>query len=125
MDDVQELDGDEAEPPALISSSRPIYTYILLGSIVAVFIAQILFGEALGSLSESALAGDDRSAIAAGFVKPYFLKYHEYWRILTGATVHGGVLHVAMNGYALLMLGRLCELLSNRAHLAIVFVLSC
>jgi membrane associated rhomboid family serine protease len=30
-----------------------------------------------------------------------------------------------MNGYALLVLGRVCELLSNRAHLAIVFVLAC
>lgn len=125
MEEIQQPDAVETEQQAPTISSSSLYTYILLGSIAAVFIAQILFGDALGSLSVSALAGDDRSAIAAGFVKPYFLKYHEYWRILTGATVHGGVLHVVMNGYALLMLGRLCELLSNQAHLAIVFVLAC
>ena len=30
-----------------------------------------------------------------------------------------------MNGYALLLFGRLVEMLSNRAHLAIVFLLAC
>jgi|SRR5215468_6203322 len=113
----------EQRPP--VESSRPIYTYILIGSIAAVFVAQLLFGDALRAILESPLAGDDRSAFAAGFVKPFFLKYHEYWRILTGAAVHGGVLHVVMNCYAFLIFGRLVELLSNRAHMAIVFVLSC
>src|SRR5437867_6615609 len=104
MLDVQQPDREEAEQPAPIISSTPIYTYILIGSIAAVFIAQLLFGDALNSLSISALAGDDRSAMAAGFVKPFFLRYHEYWRILTGAAVHGGLIHVVMNCYAFLML---------------------
>ncbi|MGH9821097.1 MAG: rhomboid family intramembrane serine protease [Pyrinomonadaceae bacterium] len=125
MNNTQQPESHEVEQEAKVISSAPIYTYILLGSIAAVFVAQLLFGDALSTLSFSNLVGDNRSAIAAGFVKPYFVNYHEYWRILTGAAVHGGVLHVAMNGYALLMLGRICELLSNRAHLALVFLLSC
>ena len=115
-----EVDSPPAEKPA-----RPIYTYILIGSIALVFLAQLLFGDAGQTFSLLAVAGDERSAIAAGFVKPFFLEYHEYWRILTGATVHGGVLHVVMNCYAFLMFGRLCEALSSRAHMAIVFLLSC
>ena len=103
----------------------PVYTYILIGSIAAVFLAQIIFGGAGSTLSLTALVGDDRSAIAAGFVKSYFVECHEYWRILTGASVHGGLLHVVMNCYAFLMFGRLCEVLSNRAHMAIVFLLAC
>ena len=103
----------------------PIYTIILISSIAAVFVAQLLFGDASSTISFSALAGDERSAVAAGFVKQYFIKYHEYWRILTGAAVHGGLLHVVMNCYAFWMFGRLVEMLSNRAHLAIVFLLSC
>src|SRR5437773_7457574 len=102
-------------------STVPVYTYILLGCIGAVFIAQIIFGDALNSF----VAGDEYSAYVAGFLKSYFIRRHEYWRILTGATVHGGMAHVLMNGYALLILGRLFEVLSNRAHLAIVFLLSC
>ena len=125
MEDSQQPNFAESQSSAPGISPQPLYTYILLGSIAAVFLAQLLFGDALGTVSLSNIVGDDRSAIAAGFVKPYFVKYHEYWRILTGAAVHGGVLHVVMNGYALLMFGRLCEILSNRANLAIVFVLSC
>jgi membrane associated rhomboid family serine protease len=38
--------------------------------------------------------------------------------------IHGGFLHLFMNGYALYSFGRLMEMLTNRAHLAIVFLLS-
>jgi len=111
----------DQHPPQI--PPTPIYTYVLVGSIGAVFIAQIIFGDAAATLAS--LVGDDRSAIAAGFVKPYFVHCHEYWRILTGAAVHGGLIHVVMNCYAFLMFGKLCEVLSNRAHMAIVFLLAC
>jgi membrane associated rhomboid family serine protease len=124
MEDFEQAEETEAGPPVETAPPAPVYTYILIGSIAAVFLAQLFFGDALSTLSLSALAGDERSAIAAGFVKPYFLNNHEYWRILTGAAVHGGLLHVVMNCYAFLMFGRLCETLSNRAHLAIVFLLA-
>ena len=38
--------------------------------------------------------------------------------------MHGGLLHVAMNGYAFFSFGRIFEMLTNRAHLAIVFLLA-
>jgi membrane associated rhomboid family serine protease len=124
MDDLEQsaellVDDRRAE-----ISPVPVYTYILVGSIAAVFISQMFFGDAAKSLFTS-LVGDDRSAVAAGFVKTYFLHNYEYWRILTGAAVHGGLIHVVMNCYAFLMFGRLCETLSNRAHTAIVFLLAC
>ena len=103
------------------SPGAPIYTYTLLFSIAAVFLAQSIFGNGLHGV----IIGDDVSIRLAGFDKQAFLNNHEYWRILTGATVHGGIVHVLLNGYALVMLGKLFELLSNRAHLAIVFLLSC
>ncbi len=89
----------------------PFYTVILIVAIVSVYVAQ------MGT-------GLDASISAAGFDKPLFLEQHEYWRILTGATTHGGYLHVMMNCYAFFSFGRIFEMLSNRAHLAIVFLLS-
>lgn len=89
----------------------PYYTITLIVAIAAVALAQISIGF-------------DESALVAGFVKPLFLKNHEYWRIITGATTHGSILHVVMNCYAFYSFGRIFELLSNRAHLAIVFLLS-
>jgi len=89
----------------------PLYTVAILVSIAAVFVTQLYVGM------------NTESAFAAAFDKPTFLD-GSYWLILTGAAVHGSVMHYVMNSYALFSFGRLVELLSNRAHLAIVFVLS-
>ena len=89
----------------------PIYTVILIGFIAAVAVVQLA-------------TGLDASILAAGFDKPAFLHDHEYWRILTGATTHGSILHVGMNCYAFYSFGKTFEMLSSRAHLAIVFLLS-
>jgi membrane associated rhomboid family serine protease len=94
-----------------IPSATPYYTIILIAAIAAVVLVQ--FGTGL-----------ELSIMAAGFDKPAFLVGHEYWRILTGATVHGSPMHVVMNCYALFGFGKIVEMLSNRAHLAIVFLLS-
>ncbi|MEO8575014.1 MAG: rhomboid family intramembrane serine protease, partial [Pyrinomonadaceae bacterium] len=123
MNDLQQSEESAIEPDIAEFSSTPVYTYILIGSIAVVFATQLVFGDAANSLFS--LVGDEWSASAAGLVKWEVFKYHEYWRILTGSAVHGGLIHVVMNCYAFLMFGRLCELLSNRAHMAIVFLLAC
>jgi membrane associated rhomboid family serine protease len=97
----------------------PVYTYALLACIAAVFVAQFITSQ-----DPEFVSWDRYSAFYAGFDKQAFLNSHEYWRILTGATIHSGLLHVGMNSYALYSFGRLVEMLSNRAHLTIVFLLS-
>jgi membrane associated rhomboid family serine protease len=97
----------------------PYFTYILAGSIIAVALLQFI----TDSQGPRDLERVQHSILAAGFVKPFFL-HGEYWRILTGATVHAGVAHIAFNSMALVSFGRLVEMLSSRAHLAIVLVLS-
>ena len=88
----------------------PYYSIILITCIVVVSFAQI--GTDLKSSIE--IAGFNKVLFANG----------EFWRILTGAALHDGIIHLAFNSYALFVLGRLIELLSNRAHLANVFLLS-
>lgn len=103
-------DLDRAESPREDRSPVPVYTVILIVAIGIVFIAQLA-------------AGLDNSILSAGFVKERFVR-GEYWLILTGATTHASIVHVAMNCYAFYSFGRIFEMLSNRAHLAIVFLLS-
>jgi membrane associated rhomboid family serine protease len=112
------LDFVKDEPEAAVEEyGRPVtapfptYTAVLITCIALVSVAQLAFGL-------------QSSIDAAGFDKPLFREHHEYWRMLTGAALHGGILHVALNGYALYMFGKLIEMLSNRAHLAIVFLLA-
>ncbi|HLA94332.1 MAG TPA: rhomboid family intramembrane serine protease [Pyrinomonadaceae bacterium] len=92
-------------------ASPPYYTMILIGSIIAVFVAQLS-------------VGFDESIMAAGFVKQDFAEKGQYWRVLTGGALHGGILHIYFNSQALFGFGNLMEFLSNRAHLAIVFTLA-
>lgn len=96
--------GDAVRPPA------PLYTIILTVALGVVFLAQ------LGT-------GFETSTLATGFDKSAF-RNGDYWRILTGATVHGSVVHILMNGYALYSFGRISEILAGRAHIAIVFFLA-
>jgi len=110
----QTEDDDVASEHIQEPAERPVppyYTYILIAAIVVVFLVQ--FG-----------TGIEKSIIAAGFNKRAFLIEHEYWLILTGAATHGGLLHVFMNCFSLYNLGRIFEVLTNRAHLPIVFFLS-
>ena len=107
-DALQERAPDQPQVPF---SAPPIYTYILIGGIAAVALTQFT-------------TGLEASILSAGFVKPAFLQGHEYWRILTGAATHGSIPHVLMNCYAFYSFGKIFEILANRAHLAIVFLLS-
>ena len=122
---VREVADDEAREESNESvESRvnlpwPVYTYTLIGCIAAVYVAQFLTSE-----DPEFFSIDRFSAYYAGFDKQAFLNSYEYWRILTGATIHSGILHVLLNSYALYSFGSLVELLSNRAHLTIVFLLS-
>ena len=96
----------------------PLYTVILIASLVVVFVCE-LFADGQSSI----VTGGNMSVLLAGFVKQFF-RDGQYWRILTGAALHAGIIHLAFNSYALYILGKLIETLSNRAHLAIVFLLS-
>lgn len=97
--------------------TKPYFTYVLIGCLVAVSIVEILTEHA-----ESLFDVGEKSANIAGLVKPLVLK-GEYWRVLTAATLHGFFpLHLYFNSQALYGFGSLVEHLSNRAHLAIVFL---
>ncbi len=109
-DDFQGEDPIREDSTAM-RSPVPLYTFILLAAIAVVAAVQFA-------------TGLEASILAAGFDKPAFSGSREYWRILTGATTHGSIPHVVMNGYALYSFGKIFEMLSNRAHLAIVFLLS-
>ena len=46
----------------------------------------------------------------------------EYWRLVTASFFHGGLLHVAVNAYALAMIGPTVEEVYGRARMLVVFV---
>jgi membrane associated rhomboid family serine protease len=52
------------------------------------------------------------------------LQYHEWWRIVTGAFLHGGLLHIAVNMLSLWFLGRFIELALGPWRMLFVYVVS-
>ena len=113
-----EISAEQSENVQQTAFVVPYYSIILIACLVAVFVSQIV-----ADGKNSALEGGRMSVALAGFVKQFFNE-GQYWRILTGVALHGGIAHLAFNGYALYSFGKLIETLSNRAHLAIVFLLS-
>lgn len=103
----------------------PVYTSILIACIAGVVAVQIWVDFPAGiAVAEIPIFEFTSTAGIAGFVKTAFWPGGEYWRILTGAMLHGFLLHAVINSYAFYSFGRLFEFLSNRAHLAIVFLLA-
>jgi membrane associated rhomboid family serine protease len=85
------------------------YTRVVAGALTAVFVAQG-FAPA-------------RAVAAAGLVKEA-ARAGEWWRLLTGPMLHGGILHLGMNLAALLVLGRFVEVHASRFRMAQVFLAS-
>jgi membrane associated rhomboid family serine protease len=99
---------------------KPYFSYVMVGCIVAVFITQMV-------VDTGYRAGDGVLSLSiqrAGLVKNVMIANGEWWRLLTGGLVHGGLMHIFFNGYALFGFGSLIEYVSNKAHLAIVMLLA-
>lgn len=48
----------------------------------------------------------------------------EYWRLLTAAFVHGGIIHIVLNMWCLLSFGQLSERLFGRWQTAVIYLLT-
>lgn len=101
-----------------VRETRPSYTYFFVASIVAVFVAQVVTD------ADTAKPGElPQSIQLAGLVKPLVWE-GQWWRLFTGAALHGGLLHIYFNSQAFLGFGGMMEILANRAHVGLVFVLA-
>jgi membrane associated rhomboid family serine protease len=78
------------------------FTFVIVGSSLVAFVVPEYLA-ALAKVNERILEG-------------------EWWRLVTVALVHGGLLHLAFNGFALWNLGGLAEALYGRTRLAILFI---
>lgn len=99
---------------------KPYFSYTMVALLVAVFITQMVVDAETRTASGEMTASIER----AGLIKPLIFSNSEWWRLITGAMVHGSFIHIFFNGYALLGFGRLIEFVSNKAHLPIVMMLS-
>lgn len=74
---------------------RPIVTYVLLGITILIYVLQVITQSVMGT---------DLPAILGMKVNELILR-GEVWRLITPVFLHGSLLHIAFNMYALNVLG--------------------
>lgn len=85
-------------------------TWLLTAVILVVFVLQLVYG-----LNDS---------IARAGLTKIGLHPHDAYRFLTGPLMHGGVMHLLMNGVTLFVLGIAVEALLDGPGVALIFVVS-
>lgn len=100
----------ESVPLPLRPRRRALATPLLGGVLVLAYVGQALLDLNLGAFVVSGLQLNP-SSIAAAFVLgiPGFPAADAWWRYLSYAFVHGGIIHIGFNVWVLLDLGRMVE----------------
>ena len=98
----QQQDEDVVAPQRMrieLPDRKPIVTYLLLVITILIYGVQILTDISLGYDLPAALGVKSNQLIMAG----------QYWRLITPMFLHGSILHLGFNMYALYILGRRVE----------------
>lgn len=97
-----------------IPTQKPFITYSLIGITIAVFVVQTLV---------EALTGNDLLFFYGGKINP-LIEIGQIWRLITPILLHGSILHIAMNMYALYILGRRLERFYGHKRFLLLYLLS-
>jgi len=95
--------------PTMLLGRRTPVTSLLLVAIAIGFVAQLAMGRGLIELY-----ANYGPAVRQG----------EYWRLVTSMFLHGGIIHLALNAWALYQLGSLFEILLGSSRLAGVYLVT-
>jgi len=92
--------------------TKPVLTYIIIGTTVLFYIAQVVLEQIYGFDIVFYLLGKVNEAILLGQV----------WRLITPALLHGSPLHLLANMYALYMLGRSNETINGHLRFGLLYL---
>jgi membrane associated rhomboid family serine protease len=107
-----------AQRLSLAGSQNVIGTTVLTALMVLVFLTQVAQGqEILGRVDLSTVAGD------LALVGP-LVQDGEWWRLVTSAFVHSGLVHIGFNAYLLWYLGGALERYAGTARMVAIFLIS-
>jgi rhomboid protease GluP len=89
-------------------------TWLLLAAIGAVFALELATGA----------TQDPRVLVRLGALVPVLVWSGDWWRLLTAMFLHGGWLHIALNGWALYQLGGIFEAWMGSSRMALTYFAS-
>ena len=92
-------------------------------AIIAINVAVFLVDAALAGGSGLSLTGGAGPLSNAGAVYGPAVAAGEWWRLITGAFLHLGLLHIAFNMYALWLFGPIIEQMYGHVEFAVIYLL--
>ena len=100
------------------SERRPVVTYALIAVNVLIWLAMEFEGRSRG--------GSQNQAVLLQFGALYgpWIAAGEYWRLFTAMFLHIGLLHLAFNGFGLLIFGRIVEGIYGPVRFGLIYVLA-
>jgi len=97
-----------------LPSKKPLVTYTLIGLTIAVFILQTLV---------ETVTGNDLLFVYGGKVNQ-LIEVGQVWRLITPILLHGSILHIALNMYALYILGQRLERFYGHGRFLLLYLFS-
>lgn len=110
--DINKHNQEDARKVEKVFRSKfPMITYILIAFNVILYVAPALFGELNNVILDFCVHGPS-------------IRYGQYYRLLTGAFLHTGLIHLAVNCYSLYVLGSQLESFLGKAKFIVVYFVS-
>lgn len=117
MSDQSPQPGDQqAQQPVRVRvpNQNPLVTFFLIGLTIISFVLQNLL---------ETLTGADLLFFYGGKINE-FIMMGQVWRLITPVLLHGSVIHIAMNMYALYIIGRRLERFYGHGRFLLLYLLS-
>ena len=95
-------------------------TKALLVAIGAVFVLEVVLGGP-GTLGQGPPAD---TLIDLGALQPFLIADGQFWRLFSAMFLHGGLLHIGFNAYALYMFGQIVESQVGRTRFVVIYFVS-
>jgi rhomboid protease GluP len=107
------LPGPDVRPPA-VRVPKPLMTYAISVFLGVMFLLQLAFGRGDSELPLGRMGG----------VNGVWIRQGQIWELFTAAFLHGGVVHIGMNVFALISIGALLEILIGPSRLLLAFLVA-
>lgn len=111
--EINEKNREEAiKNDDIFAPKKIIVTYVIIGLLVLIYLLGLFTNNQDNFINMFAVYG------------PFIRKYHEYYRLLTGTFLHGGLFHLLSNCYALYIIGSQIESFYGKSKYLIIYLFS-
>lgn len=110
--DINKHNQEDAKKIEKVFKAKfPMVTYMIIAMNLIMYFVPYLFGESQGIILDLCVHGPS-------------IRYGQYYRLITGAFVHSGLMHLAFNCYALYVIGSQLESFLGKAKFTVIYFIS-